>query len=479
MQINQLKKVDNNIYELPSDFDSKMRVPVRLYTSENILASILDDDSLKQLINVASLPGVTWRALGMPDAHQGYGFPIGGVAAMDLDKGGIISPGGVGFDINCGIRLASTGLKADQLDQKVLSRLADAIFSRVPSGVGKGGEIDLSGAEIDKVLNKGAEYTLRRGWAKAEDLKVTEEGGRMEAADSESVSAKAKERGEDQLGTLGSGNHFLELQKVEKILDRKTARAFGLKEGELTVMIHCGSRGLGHQVAKEYSNKALEYHQAQGRKLPSKKLAYAEFESSLGQSYFEAMAAAANYAWTNRQLILFRVRQAFREVLGSDSQANLSLVYDLCHNVAKRETHQGKEFIVHRKGATRSFGPSRTEIPSCYEATGQPVLIPGSMGTSSWVLRGTDTSEELSFSSTCHGAGRTMSRNQARKEIHGADLKSKLESKGLLIRANSMKGLAEEGSYAYKDVNEVVKVVSEVGLAGKVAQLKSLAVIKG
>lgn len=281
------------------------------------------------------------------------------------------------------------------------------------------------------------------------------------------------------MGTLGSGNHFLELQKVEDVLDKRTAHLFGLEEGELMVMIHCGSRGLGHQVAKEYSQKALEYHQAQGRKLPSKKLAYAEFESSLGQSYFEAMAAASNYAWVNRQLILFKVRQAFKEVLGSKYSDKLSLVYDLCHNVAKKEIHRGKEFIVHRKGATRSFGPSRTEIPSCYEATGQPVLIPGAMGRSSWVLRGTDASEELSFSSTPHGAGRVMSRNQARKKIHGAQLRKKLEKKGLIVKAASMKSLAEEGSYAYKDVNDVVEVVDNLGLAKKVAKLRPLAVIKG
>lgn len=479
MKKEDLQKQKKFTYEIPKSYDSQMRVPVRVYGSKQVLSAILDDDSLDQLVNVASLPSVTWRALGMPDAHQGYSFPIGGVAATDLDRGGIISPGAVGFDINCGVRLLTTKMKAKQISGD-LQTLSSEIFKNIPAGVGESGKLELSSRQIKLVLNQGASYMVSEGYGKERDLEVTEQEGCFKQASSDVVSSKAQNRGKSQLGTLGSGNHFLELQQVDQIVDSNTAFRFGLEQGQLVIMIHCGSRGLGHQVATDYSDRVLNsFKKSRANNLPDKELAYTKLKSDLGQDYFAAMKAAANYAWANRQLITYELRKAFDRTLSEGSGGELSMLYDVAHNIAKKEVHRGRNLLVHRKGATRAFGPERKAVPEIYRDVGQPVLIPGSMGSSSWILRGSRKAEKLSFGSTCHGAGRRMSRNQARKKISGQKLKNKLEKQGLVVRASSMKGLAEEGAYAYKDISNVVDTVDKLGLAKKVAKLRPLSVIKG
>ncbi len=477
---NDLLKIDEFTYQIPRSFRADMRVPANVFMSDQIMEDVLGDRSLDQLVNVATLPGILKHALAMPDIHQGYGFPIGGVAAMLFDHGGVISPGGIGYDINCGVRLLSSPYKYQEL-QSHLENLATALFYQVPSGVGRSSTLKLTTGELDKVLKDGAAHMVKEGYGTDQDLAFCEEGGCMENADPSLVSDRAKKRGHDQLGTLGSGNHFLEIQRVQEIFDEKAAAAFGLFLDQVTVMIHCGSRGLGHQTCTDYVRLMMTKLGGWGITLPDRELACAPLRSKEGQDYFAAMAAAANFGWANRHVIAHNVREAFKSVLGSD--AGLALVYDVAHNIGKRERHviDGTEYdlLVHRKGATRSFGPGRPEMPAKYQPVGQPVLIPGTMGTASYVLAGNNESMEKSFGSSCHGAGRRMSRTKAKQIVRGSTLREKLEREGIIIRCDSDVGLAEEAPIAYKDVDNVVNIVDGARLARKVARLKPLAVIKG
>lgn len=471
-----LKKINDYTWEIPKSGD--MKVSTIIYTSSKLLESVKRDRTLQQAKNVACLQGIQKTAYVMPDAHQGYGFPIGGVAAFDLDEG-IISPGGVGYDINCGVRL----LKTDYLEKDVHGRrtqLLAEIFKEVPAGVGKGGITRLSRNVLLEVCVRGAEWAVENGYGQRDDLKRTEENGRMREADPGFLSSRAVERGIPQLGTLGAGNHFLEIQKVSKIFDRDVARAFGIhSENQILVMIHCGSRGLGHQVASDYIR--LMENKLGSRGLPDRELINAPVRSQLGQEYYKSMSAAVNYAFANRQMIAHWVRNVFSKVMGSSE--GMDQVYDVCHNVAKIEKHriygELKEVCIHRKGATRSFGPGREEIPEIYRSVGQPIIIPGSMGTASYILAGTTEAEELSFGSTAHGAGRLMSRHEARRRFRGEKIKQDMESKGIELKSTSWKGVAEEASQAYKDVDEVVKVSHKVGIGKLVAKVIPIGVIKG
>jgi tRNA-splicing ligase RtcB len=471
-----LQKIDDNTWEIPAE--GAMRVPARVYASARLLADIRRDQSLAQARNVACLPGIERRSYVMPDAHQGYGFPIGGVAAFDLDDG-IISPGGVGYDINCGVRLLRTDYTEDDVAPKSKELLAE-IFREVPAGVGKGGVTKLSRAVLKDILVKGAEWAVENGYGRKEDLERTEESGRMKDASAEDVSERALERGVPQLGTLGAGNHFLEIQKVLEIFDEAAARAFGLSaSGQVLVMVHCGSRGLGHQVASDFIETMENAFGVAG--LPDRELVHAPFKSAEGQRYYRAMCAAVNYAFANRQMIAHWIRDVFARVLGTSK--GMDQIYDVCHNVAKVEEHdaggRSKRLVVHRKGATRSFGPGRPEVPGVYRAVGQPVIIPGSMGTASFLLAGTKEAEALSFGSTAHGAGRVMSRHEALRRFRGEKIRDDLASRGIELKTTSLKGVAEEASEAYKDVDEVVRVSNEVGLGRVVAKLVPMGVMKG
>ena len=471
-----IRRIGENAWEIPQQ--GEMKVPAVVYSSEKLLAAIRRDQTLQQARNVACLPGIQRRSYVMPDAHQGYGFPIGGVAAFDLREG-VISPGGVGYDINCGVRVLRTEYKAEEVSARRKELLA-GIFKEVPAGVGKGGVTKLSRGVLKEILIKGAAWAVENGYGTAEDLDRTEERGRMIEADPEEVSDRAMERGIPQMGTLGAGNHFLEIQKVQEIRDPETARAFGIDAvGQITVMIHCGSRGLGHQVATD----AIEFMENEmgTAGLPDRELVNAPFSSSAGQRYYRAMCAAVNYAFANRQMIAHWVREVFARVMGS--ARGMDMIYDVCHNVAKVENHRvggfEKKLCVHRKGATRSFGPGRPEIPPVYRAVGQPVIIPGSMGTASYILAGTEEAEELSFGSTAHGAGRVMSRNEALKRFRGERIRDDLAKMGVELRATNWKGVAEEAAQAYKDVDEVVRVSHELGLGRIVARVVPVGVIKG
>jgi len=471
-----LKKINDYTWEIPKSGD--MKVSTIIYTSSKLLESVKRDRTLQQAKNVACLQGIQKNAYVMPDAHQGYGFPIGGVAAFDLDEG-IISPGGVGYDINCGVRL----LKTDYVEKDVHGRrtqLLAEIFREVPAGVGKGGITRLDRNGLLEVCVRGAEWAVENGYGQRDDLKRTEENGRMREADPGFLSSRAVERGIPQLGTLGAGNHFLEIQKVSKIFDRDVARAFGIhSENQILVMIHCGSRGLGHQVASDYIR--LMENKLGSRGLPDRELINAPVRSQLGQEYYKSMSAAVNYAFANRQMIAHWVRNVFSKVMGSSE--GMDQVYDVCHNVAKIEKHringELKEVCIHRKGATRSFGPGREEIPEVYRSVGQPIIIPGSMGTASYILVGTTEAEELSFGSTAHGAGRLMSRHEARRRFRGEKIKQDMESKGIELKSTSWKGVAEEASQAYKDVDEVVEVSHKVGIGKLVAKVIPIGVMKG
>lgn len=475
-----LIKVDDTLYEIPQTFRSDMLVPARVFTSAAMLKDIIEDRSLDQLVNVATLPGIQKYAFAMPDIHQGYGFPIGGVAAMAIEQGGVISPGGIGYDINCGVRLLVSTIPAAMLMEHI-EELATALASSIPSGVGQGGNVKLSLEELDNVLQYGASYMVEKGYGTTRDLEFCEERGSMAYADPTKVKLQAKQRGADQLGTLGSGNHFLEVQRVEDIYDEKIAEVLGLYKGAATVMIHCGSRGLGHQTCTDYVQRMLPKLQEWNIKLPDRELACAPFYSKEGQDYFAAMAAAANFAWANRHVIAHNVREAWRSVFGA--HATLNMVYDVAHNIGKRETHkinnEMRDVIMHRKGATRAFGPYHPEIPIAYQEIGQPVLIPGTMGTSSYILVGTQEGMDIAFGSSCHGAGRKMSRMRAKKEVHAEQLRTVLEREGIVVRCASNAGLAEEAPAAYKDVDDVVNVVSNAGLAKKVARVVPIAVVKG
>ena len=476
MQRENLKKISDWIWEISKDYRKDMRVPGRIYASEKMLDDILRDESLEQVVNVATLPEIVNYSFAMPDIHSGYGFPIGGVAATDIEKDGVISPGGIGFDICCGVRLLSSEFSFEDLKSKMVD-IANQIQRDVPSGLGRGVEQKLSEIELDNVLNKGVKWTVEKGFAKAEDLDFIEERGCLEAADVINVSETAKKRGADQVGTLGSGNHFCQVDRVEKIFDKEVAEVFGLYEDQITVMIHTGSRGFGHQVATDYIKLMILAMPKYGISVSDRELACVPFKSDEGQKYFSAMSAAANFAWTNRQMITYRIREAFKQVLGSNYK-DLDIVYDVAHNMAKVEEYNGRKLCVHRKGATRAFPAGHPEIPEKYRGVGQPVLIPGTMGTASYVLAGLESGKE-SFYSSCHGAGRRMSRTKAKRSVFGADLRKELEEKGIVIRAQSNVGLAEEAPLAYKDVDNVVDVVDKAKLSKKVARLVPLAVIKG
>lgn len=458
-------------------FRRDMRVPARIYIRKDMLEKILDELSVEQLINVSTLPGLERCAMAMPDIHQGYGFPIGGVAAMRADDG-VISPGGVGYDINCGVRLLASHLKLDDLRDS-LEGLAHQMQRSVPSGVGRGGHLKLDRREMDEVLNKGVKWALKKGYARQEDLEMIEENGCYDHADSSLISERAKSRGADQLGTLGAGNHFLEIQEVTDIFDEEIATSYSLFQGQVTVMIHTGSRGLGHQVCTDYVRLMNAVMSKYDIHLPDRELACVPFASEEGQQYYHAMAAAANFAWTNRQLITHQVREAWVHELRDPKKAELTLVYDVAHNMAKLETHHGVEYVVHRKGATRAFGPGSKEIPKEYQKVGQPVLIPGSMGTASYVLAGTREGMEETFGSCCHGAGRQMSRMRAKKTMDYNTLRRELEAKGIIIKAGSAREVLEEAPEAYKDVDAVVEVCHQVGIGKKVARMRPVAVIKG
>jgi tRNA-splicing ligase RtcB len=464
------RRIDDTLYEIPADAREDMRVPARVFADEEILAAIRVDRSLEQLQNVATLPGIVGAAIAMPDIHQGYGFPVGGLAATELPDG-VISPGGVGYDINCGVRLLALPLDVDELGDR-RPAFVHEISRAVPAGAGREGG---KRVDLDRVLREGSSVVAER----ADDVERTESGGRIDGADSGAVSERAKQRGSGQLGTMGSGNHFVEVQRVDRVFDDAAADAYGLREGQVTVLIHSGSRGLGHQVCSDYVKRMDAVLARYGISLPDRQLSCAPASSPEGRAYLAAMAAAANFAWANRQEIANRVRASLGRLLGKEIADRTRQVYDVAHNVAKTERYGGRELLVHRKGATRAFPAGSAEIPDEYRTVGQPVFIPGSMGTASYVLAGEQGSMERSFGTTCHGAGRRLSRTAAKKEIHGAELRRQLEQQGIVVRSASNKGLAEEAPFAYKDVESVVDVVAHAGLARRVARLVPIGVVKG
>lgn len=461
--------------EIPASARGDMRVPARVFADDVLWEKILTDRSLNQLVNVATLPGVTGAVYAMPDVHEGYGFPVGGVAAMRLADG-VISPGGVGYDINCGVRLLASGLRAAELRDQIEPLVHDLSRS-IPSGTGHGGALRLDEAELDRVLAEGSSYLAERGLALPEDVAATEAGGHLTAADPAQVSVRAKQRGRDQVGSIGAGNHFVEVQEVDTVYDKAAAAAFGLAPGLVTVLIHTGSRGLGHQVCTDYVRQMDLIMPRYRIVLPDRQLACTPIASPEGKAYFAAMCAAANFAWANRQMITHLVRGVFHRALGAEG--HLRLVYDVAHNMAKLEQHDGEPLCVHRKGATRAFGPSHPETPAAYRTVGQPVFIPGSMGTASYVLAGTDEALTRSFGSACHGAGRALSRAAAKRAHPGHVVRKALEDRGIVVRCPSSAELAEEAPDAYKDVDRVVNVVHEAGLARRVARLRPLGVVKG
>jgi tRNA-splicing ligase RtcB (3'-phosphate/5'-hydroxy nucleic acid ligase) len=477
-----LRRVSEFVWEIPREFRDDMRVPARIYADSALLEDALGDKSLEQLANTATLPGLVKYAIAMPDIHQGYGFPIGGVAATALPDGAV-SPGGVGFDINCGVRVLASHVTATEI-RPYIQGLATALYRNCPSGVGVSGSVKLRGDELDEVLNHGAKWALGRGYAHATDLPRTEEWGALTTADASCVSHKAKERGRGQLGTLGAGNHFIEVDRVSDVYDERAAQTLGLFPDQVVVQIHCGSRGLGHQVCQDYVDLFQAVVHKYGIELPDRELVCAPFSSPEGKDYASAMAAAANFAFANRQVLAHHIRRSFEGALaGKLHDFDLHQVYDIAHNMAKVEEHtvdgEKKRVLVHRKGATRAFGPGSDVLPDDLRAIGQPVLIPGSMGTASYILVGTAGSMEQTFGSTCHGAGRVMSRSKARKQVRGEQLLSRLEEGGIAVRAGSMSGLAEEAPEAYKDVSRVVGVVERAGIGKRVARLEPIAVIKG
>lgn len=470
----ELKKINEFTWQMPKS--GKMKVPAVIYASEKLMQKIKEDKTLEQSKNVACLQGIQKASYTMPDAHQGYGFPIGGVAAFDIEEG-VISPGGVGYDINCSVRLLSTNLKVEEFLKK-RNELIDEIFANVPSGVGRGGKTRLSKNELIEVLEKGSQWAVKQGYGVKDDYEKTEESGKMQA-DASAVSNKAMSRGIPQLGSLGAGNHFLEMQKIDEIFDEKTAKTFGISDKEsVTVMIHCGSRGLGHQVASDYIRKMEDKYGFKG--LPDRELINAPVNSELGESYYKAMGAAANFAFANKQMITHWVRQCFNKVFGD---VKINQVYDVCHNIAKKEEHvvdgEKKMVCVHRKGATRSFGPGRKELPEVYRSVGQPVIIPGSMGTASYLLVGTKKAEEISFGSTAHGAGRVASRSAALRNFRGERIKSDLAKKGIEVKSGSWRSIAEEAPQVYKDIDEVVKTSHKLGIGNLVMKVRPLGVMKG
>lgn len=475
----QIEAIDGLRYRIPRDERRGMRTDVVVYASEALMTQIRKDLSLEQAMNVATLPGIAGPSLAMPDIHQGYGFPIGGVAAMDAEHG-VVSPGGVGFDINCGVRLVHTTLTADDVRPK-LRELINQIFRDVPCGTGGAGRIKIGAKELDQVLVKGARWMVETGYGEERDARFAEAGGALEGVDPDAVSSRAKDRGMPQLGTLGSGNHFLEVQFVEQVHDEAAARAFGIREGQVVVLIHSGSRGLGHQVCTDYVAEMNKVMPKYGITLKDRQLACCPIGAPEGKAYLGAMCAAANFAWANRQGILHFLRGAFRRTFGDSTR--LDLIYDVCHNIAKRERYlidgRKRDLLVHRKGATRAFPAGHRDIPADYRHVGQPVFVPGSMGTASWVLAGAQGAIEETFGSVCHGAGRLMSRTAVRKGRNAAQETRKLEEAGILVRSETRDGILEELPEAYKNVDEVIEVVHSAGLAAKVARLRPMGVIKG
>ena len=477
----EIKKIRDNVYEVPGSYNRKMRASGRLYIDDESFDA-LEEGAVQQIVNVACLPGVFKYSIAMPDIHFGYGFPIGGVAAFNM-RNGVVSPGGVGFDINCGVRLIKSNLSLEDIEDH-LDELVDALFKNVPSGVGSKGKVKLSQEDIDDVLDYGAEWAVEKGYGWDEDLEVLEENGRIVAADSFEVSDKAKKRGIPQLGSLGSGNHFLEIQVVDEIYNEEVAEVYGLEKGMIVIMVHTGSRGCGHQVCSDYLRLMDKAYKNYKIDIADRQLACAPIDSKEAQSYLRAMYAAANYAWANRQMITHWIRESFENVLGKSARdMDMQIVYDVAHNIAKEETHDFKgndvEVLVHRKGATRAFGPGREEVPLKYREVGQPVLIPGTMGTASYVLHGTETAMEETFGSTAHGAGRVLSRSQAKKDYDPEDIVNNMKSNGIRVKATSKNVIAEEAPGAYKDVDSVVRVSDSTGIAKLVAKLKPLAVTKG
>ncbi|MFH1787526.1 MAG: RtcB family protein [archaeon] len=470
----KLKKISKDIYEIPRE--GKMLVPVRIFASDKIFEAIKKDKTLDQAKNVAMLPGILKHSIALSDAHQGYGFPIGGVAAFDVEKG-VISPGGVGYDINCSVRMLKTNLKKENIIKKQ-KEVVKRFFEKIPSGVGRGSKFQITRKELNKLLEQGAKYVVDNGYGIKEDYLHTEEEGCIKGAQCSKVSERAIKRGIGQLGTLGAGNHFLEVQFVEEIYDEKIAKVFGIEKDDVTIMIHCGSRGLGHQVASDYIKLMEKKYGFQN--LLDRELIHAPIKSQLGKDYFSAMACAANFAFANKQIITHWIREEMESLFPG---VKIDVIYDVCHNIAKFEKFfidkKEKEVCVHRKGATRSFGPNRNEIPAKYKNVGQPVIIPGSMGTTSYLLVGTKKAEELTWGSTVHGAGRVSSRAKAIKNINGKEVKKRLSEKGIEVMSGSLNALAQEAPEVYKDIDEVIQVVDGLGISKKVARLKPLTVIKG
>lgn len=479
--VENLIKIRECVWEVPSSYKKGMRVPGRIYLDDQAIQKV-ESGAIDQVANVACLPGIQKFSIGLPDIHFGYGFSIGGVAAFS-SRTGVISPGGVGFDINCGVRMLRTNLTVEEIKPKI-KELINALFKNVPSGVGSKGKIRLKEGEIDEVLNLGAQWAVENGYGWESDLEYLEENGRMADANSAKVSDKAKKRGIPQLGSLGSGNHFLEVQKVHKIFDNKVASTFGLEQDQVTVLIHSGSRGCGHQICSDYLRTMDRATKRYKIDLPDRQLACAPIDSEEAQDYFQAMSAAANYAWTNRQMIVHWVRESFEQVMGRSAEdMDMKIVYDVAHNIAKKEKHvikeEKQEVYVHRKGATRAFGPGIRELPRKYRKVGQPVIIPGTMGTSSYILHGTQIAMDETFGSTAHGAGRIMSRAGAKRTYRGEEILRALEKQGIIIKANSMPVVAEEAPGAYKDVDQVVKTAHKAGISILVGQMVPLGVAKG
>jgi len=480
--IQNLTKISDHEWEIPQSFRADMRVPVRIFATQVLLEQIMDDKSLEQAVNAATLPGLVGSVVIMPDMHQGYGFPIGAVAATEFPQG-VVSPGGIGYDINCGIRLLASDIEYEAALPH-LDALATLLNTYCPSGVGVEGVMRVNIPELERVLREGSRWALKNGYATEADIARTEEGGCLDGANSAKVSDRAKQRGRQQIGSVGAGNHFVEVDLVESVLDPETATIFGLHQGCLAVQIHCGSRGLGHQVCTDYVQELQAAVRHYGIELPDRELVCAPMDSPEGQAYLGAMRAAANFAFANRQILAHSAQRAFEQVFAGKLKGwELRQVYDIAHNMGKIETHEvdGErvKVCVHRKGATRAFGPGSPDLPPEYQSTGQPVLVPGSMGTASWVLAGTEMSMARSFGSCCHGAGRTMSRAKAKHDVRGDELRREMEGRGIRVRAGSMSGLAEEAPKAYKDVDEVVETVCAAEIARKVARLRPVAVVKG
>ena len=479
----RLEKIDDYRWRIPRAFKPGMKVPGVIYADEKLLKDIYQDKALEQVANVAFLPGIVNASFAMPDIHWGYGFPIGGVAATDPENGGVISPGGVGFDINCGVRMLRTNFQYDEIKDKIKD-LVYALFSDVPAGVGSKGDIRVSAKEEREILIKGSRWAVEEGYGTREDLECTEENGAIQGADPAAVSERAYQRGKAQSGTLGSGNHFLEVQAIDQLYDRDICDELGLDLGQVTIMIHSGSRGLGYQICDDYSRSMVHCLQKYNTNVPDRQLACAPVNSSEGKAYLAAMKCAANYAWANRQCLMHLTRKVFERIFGTSWQdMGMHLVYDVAHNIAKIEKHtvngEEKTLCVHRKGATRSFGPGDARIPKQYRAVGQPVLVPGDMGRYSFLLVGTEGAMRQTWGSTCHGAGRVMSRHEAIKKMHGRQVQEELAGRGIIVRAKGRDTLSEEASYAYKDVADVVETCHGADISRMVAKMRPLGVAKG